>query len=325
MSRDDLLNTNYMIVKDCTENALKYSPNAVLIVVSNPLDAMCQVAYRVSGLPKHRVCGMAGVLDSARMRTFIAMELKVSVENTHAFVLGGHGDTMVPLPRYSTVAGIPITELLSPDECAERSPLLDPSTVLGGYWVPSDGAGKGVKIVEALARRAGTGGARFEGSVTVTADALGDPGRVVFTVADTGAGIAADDLASIFDMFRQAHAVPARGHGVGLGLYIVKRLVGALGGEVHLDSEVGRGTTVTASVPHESTIRKLTRRLGDEVVVRQPRCWNVPSGFLSKPYRSPPAQPGRIKLLQIPRLFATACQWQYFRPSIVASEPMGNV
>ena len=115
MSRDDLLNTNYKIVKECTEQALKHSPNTILIVVSNPLDAMCQVAYRVSGLPKHRVFGMAGVLDSARMRTFIAMELGVSVENTHAFVLGGHGDTMVPLPRYSTVAGIPITDLLPAD------------------------------------------------------------------------------------------------------------------------------------------------------------------------------------------------------------------
>jgi len=115
MSRDDLLNTNYKIVKECTENALKHSPNAILIVVSNPLDAMCQVAFKVSGLPRQRVFGMAGVLDSARMRTFIAMELGVSVENVHAFVLGGHGDTMVPLPRYSTVAGVPITELLPPD------------------------------------------------------------------------------------------------------------------------------------------------------------------------------------------------------------------
>src|SRR5438093_8357937 len=112
MSRDDLLNTNYKIVKECVENALKHSPDAILIVVSNPLDAMCQVAYKVAGLPKHRVFGMAGVLDSARMRTFIAMELAVSVENVHAFVLGGHGDTMVPLPRYSTVAGIPITDLM---------------------------------------------------------------------------------------------------------------------------------------------------------------------------------------------------------------------
>ncbi len=116
MSRDDLLNTNYKIVKECTENTVKHSPSCVLIVVSNPLDAMCQVAYKVSGFPKQRVFGMAGVLDSARMRTFIALELGVSVENTHAFVLGGHGDTMVPLPRYSTVSGIPITELLPPEK-----------------------------------------------------------------------------------------------------------------------------------------------------------------------------------------------------------------
>jgi malate dehydrogenase len=115
MSRDDLLNTNYKIVKDCTENAVKHSPGAILMVVSNPLDAMCQVAFKVSGLPKTRVFGMAGVLDSARMRAFIATELGVSVENVHAFVLGGHGDTMVPLPRFSTVAGVPITELLPPD------------------------------------------------------------------------------------------------------------------------------------------------------------------------------------------------------------------
>jgi malate dehydrogenase len=115
MSRDDLLQANYKIVKACTENAVKHSPDSILIVVSNPLDAMCQVAHKVSGFPKERVFGMAGILDSARMRAFIAMELGVSVENTHAFVLGGHGDTMVPLPRYSTVAGVPITELLPQD------------------------------------------------------------------------------------------------------------------------------------------------------------------------------------------------------------------
>ena len=118
MSRDDLLNTNYKIVSECTENVLKHSPGTILIVVSNPLDAMCQVAHKVSGFPKQRVFGMAGVLDSARMRSFIAMELGVSVENTSAFVLGGHGDTMVPLPRYSTVAGVPITELLPPEKVA---------------------------------------------------------------------------------------------------------------------------------------------------------------------------------------------------------------
>lgn len=113
MSRDDLISTNAGIVKTVTQQVAKLSPKAILIIVSNPLDAMCQVAYEASGFPRNRVMGMAGVLDSARFRAFIAMELDVSVENTHAFVLGGHGDTMVPLPRYSTVAGIPITELLS--------------------------------------------------------------------------------------------------------------------------------------------------------------------------------------------------------------------
>jgi malate dehydrogenase len=115
MSRDDLISTNAGIVKSVTQEVASRSPEAVLIIVSNPLDAMCHVAFDACGFPKERVVGMAGVLDSARFRAFIAMELNVSVENTHAFVLGGHGDTMVPLPRYSTVAGIPITELLSAD------------------------------------------------------------------------------------------------------------------------------------------------------------------------------------------------------------------
>jgi len=119
MSRDDLLKTNYGIVKGVTEQVVKQSPNSILIVVSNPLDAMVQTAFRASGFEKNRVIGMAGVLDSARYRAFIGMELKVSVDNIHAFVLGGHGDTMVPLPRYSTVAGIPITELL-PKETIDR-------------------------------------------------------------------------------------------------------------------------------------------------------------------------------------------------------------
>jgi malate dehydrogenase len=112
MSRDDLLNTNAAIVKACTENAVKHSPNCILIIVSNPLDAMCTVALKTSKFPKHRVIGMAGVLDSARMRWFIAEALEVSMESVHAMVLGGHGDTMVPMPRFSTVNGIPITELL---------------------------------------------------------------------------------------------------------------------------------------------------------------------------------------------------------------------
>jgi malate dehydrogenase len=112
MSRDDLLLTNYKIIKDVVSRAVQFSPNCILIIVSNPLDAMAQAAYKLSGFPRERVIGMAGVLDSARFRTFIAEQLKVSVENVTAFVLGGHGDTMVPLPRYSTVAGIPITELM---------------------------------------------------------------------------------------------------------------------------------------------------------------------------------------------------------------------
>jgi len=119
MSRDDLISTNAGIIKSVTEQIVKYSPDSILIIVSNPLDAMCHVAYEASGFPKNRVMGMAGVLDSARFRAFISMELDVSVENTHAFVLGGHGDTMVPLPRYSTVAGIPITELISAERIAE--------------------------------------------------------------------------------------------------------------------------------------------------------------------------------------------------------------
>ena len=118
MSRDDLLSTNAGIVKKVTREVASRSPQAILIIVSNPLDAMCHVAHEASGFPKQRVIGMAGVLDSARFRAFIAMELNVSVESTHAFVLGGHGDTMVPLPRYSTVAGIPITELMTPERIA---------------------------------------------------------------------------------------------------------------------------------------------------------------------------------------------------------------
>jgi malate dehydrogenase len=116
MSRDDLLNTNAAIVKSCTENAVKFSPNCILIIVSNPLDAMCLVALKTSKFPKSRVIGMAGVLDSARMRWFIAEALDVSMENVHAMVLGGHGDTMVPMPRFSTVSGISITELLPKDK-----------------------------------------------------------------------------------------------------------------------------------------------------------------------------------------------------------------
>ncbi len=119
MSRDDLVAKNYEIVKGVTEQVAKHSPGAVLVIVTNPLDVMAQTALRVSGFPKERVVGMAGVLDSARFRSFIAEELDVSVVNVHAMVLGGHGDTMVPLPRYSTVAGIPLPELM-PAAAIER-------------------------------------------------------------------------------------------------------------------------------------------------------------------------------------------------------------
>ncbi|HPA53452.1 MAG TPA: malate dehydrogenase [Thermoanaerobaculia bacterium] len=115
MSRDDLLKTNEAIVADCIGKVTRYSRDLTIIVVTNPLDAMCEVARRVSKLPKNKVIGMAGILDSARMRAFIAMEMNVAMSNIHATVLGGHGDTMVPLPRYSTVAGVPITELLPPE------------------------------------------------------------------------------------------------------------------------------------------------------------------------------------------------------------------
>src|SRR5690349_10567457 len=155
MSRDDLLNTNYKIMSDVVGKVVANSPNCIIIVVSNPLDAMAQAAFRQSKFNRERVIGMAGVLDSARYRTFIAQELNVSVENVTAFVLGGHGDTMVPLPRYSSVAGIPITELIS----KERIEAIVQRTRDGGaeivkylktgsaYYAPSAAA---VEMVEAI-------------------------------------------------------------------------------------------------------------------------------------------------------------------------------
>ena len=155
MSRDDLLMANYDVVRQATEQVARYSPNCILIVVTNPLDAMAQAAHWVSKFSRNRVVGMAGVLDSARFRTFIAQELKVSVENVTAFVLGGHGDTMVPLPRYSTVAGIPITDLLP----ADKIQALVARTANGGaeivallksgsaYYAPAASA---VEMVEAI-------------------------------------------------------------------------------------------------------------------------------------------------------------------------------
>jgi malate dehydrogenase len=155
MSRDDLLHTNFKIMSDVVAKVVAQSPECILIIVSNPLDAMAQAAFRQAGFNRERVIGMAGVLDSARFRTFIAEELDVSVENVTAFVLGGHGDTMVPLSRYSTVAGIPITELIRP----ERLEQLVQRTRDGGaeivkylktgsaYYAPSAAA---VEMVEAI-------------------------------------------------------------------------------------------------------------------------------------------------------------------------------
>jgi len=128
MSRDDLVRDNFEIMKSIAPNLVQYCPDAIVVPVANPLDAMSQALFRLTKFPRERVIGMAGVLDSARMSTFVAMELKVSVENVHSFVLGGHGDTMVPLPRYSTVAGIPLTELLS----KERIDAISKRTADGG-------------------------------------------------------------------------------------------------------------------------------------------------------------------------------------------------
>ncbi len=155
MSRDDLVSTNMGIMRSVIKQVASVAPDSILIIVSNPLDAMCHVAYDVSGFPKNRVIGMAGVLDSARFQAFIAMELNVSVENVQTFVLGGHGDTMVPLPRFSTVAGVPITELMS----ADRIETLVDRTRKGGaeivgllktgsaYYAPASAA---VEMAEAI-------------------------------------------------------------------------------------------------------------------------------------------------------------------------------
>lgn len=154
MSRDDLLRTNMGIVRSVTEQAVAASPNAIFIIVSNPLDAMCHVAFDAAGLPRERVIGMAGVLDSARFRTFIAEAADVSVEDVSAMVLGGHGDTMVPISRYSTVAGVPITEILKPD------------------------------VVKALEERTANGGAEIV-SLLKTGSAYQAPGASVVEMVDS--------------------------------------------------------------------------------------------------------------------------------------------
>jgi malate dehydrogenase len=156
MSRDDLLNVNFGIMKSVTEQIVKHSPNTIIVPVANPLDAMCQAVYRLSGFPRERVIGMAGILDSARMRTFIAMETGVSVENIHAFVLGGHGDTMVPLARYSTIAGIPLPDY--PGMTAEKIAAIATRTANGGaeltkligtsaWYAPGSAAAEMVEII----------------------------------------------------------------------------------------------------------------------------------------------------------------------------------
>ncbi len=157
MSRDDLQNTNAGIVKSCTEQAVAKSPRAILVVVSNPLDVMTYVAKKVSGFERHRVLGMAGVLDSARFRTFIAMELNVSVEDVSAFVLGGHGDSMVPLARYSTVAGIPLPDLMDQatiDRLVKRTrdggiEIVNFLKTGSAYYAPSSSA---VQMIESIVR-----------------------------------------------------------------------------------------------------------------------------------------------------------------------------
>ncbi len=157
MSRDDLQATNAGIVKAVTEQVAAKSPKAILIIVSNPLDVMTYVALKVSGFDRHRVIGMAGVLDSARFRSFISMELNVSVEDVSAFVLGGHGDSMVPLPRYSTVAGIPLPDLMDQatiDRLVKRTrdggiEIVNFLKTGSAYYAPSSGA---VQMIEAIVK-----------------------------------------------------------------------------------------------------------------------------------------------------------------------------
>jgi malate dehydrogenase len=155
MSRNDLLQANYNVIREVVAAVIRRSPNAIIIMVTNPMDAMAQAAYKISSFPKQRVIGMAGILDSARMSTFVAQELGVSVENVHSLVLGGHGDTMVPLPRYTTVASIPLPELLSKeriDAISERTrnggaEIVNQLKAGGAYYAPGAAV---VQMVEAI-------------------------------------------------------------------------------------------------------------------------------------------------------------------------------
>ncbi|MCU0511735.1 MAG: malate dehydrogenase [Anaerolineae bacterium] len=153
-SRDELVKTNQEIVAECTRQCVKHSPNAILIIVSNPLDAMCHVALQESGFPAHRVIGQAGALDTARYKTFLALELGVSVRDVHGMVLGGHGDTMVPLPRHTSIAGIPVRELIPEDRLQAiiqrtRDGGGEIVKILGysGYYAPAAGT---IEMVEAI-------------------------------------------------------------------------------------------------------------------------------------------------------------------------------
>jgi malate dehydrogenase len=157
MSRDDLLSTNAKIVRECAQNVAKHSPECILIIVSNPLDAMCHVALDATGFPRERVLGMAGVLDGARFRSFIAMECDVSVEDVQAFVFGGHGDTMVPMPRYVSVGGVPLTQMLSKekiDAIVDRTrkgglEIVELLKTGSAYYAP---AASTIQMVEAIVR-----------------------------------------------------------------------------------------------------------------------------------------------------------------------------
>jgi len=229
MSRDDLVLKNYEIVRAATEQVAKYSPNSILIIVTNPLDAMCQVAYEVSGFSKNRVIGMAGVLDSARFRTFIARELNVSVENTHAFVLGGHGDTMVPLPRYSTVAGIPITELMDKatiDRLVQRTrdggaEIVKYLKTGSAYYAPSAAA---VEMVDAILndrKKILPCAAYLEGEYGVNGLFVGVPVKLgergieqiiqikLQPEEDAALKKSADSVRELVDVIRKAQAAPA--------------------------------------------------------------------------------------------------------------------
>ena len=186
MTRDDLLNTNTAILRSVTEQAVPKSPNAIIIVVSNPLDVMVYVALKVSGFDRHRVIGMAGVLDTARFRSFIAMELDVSVEDVTAFVLGGHGDSMVPLPRYTSVAGIPLTDLLP----QEKIDALVKRTRNGGieivnflktgsaYYAPSAAAVQMVESIVKDKKRILPSAVYLEGEYGLTGTVAGVPGKL---------------------------------------------------------------------------------------------------------------------------------------------------